>query len=919
MNNPPSILIVDDDIGTRRTLEMILAKKNYQPVTAPDGAAALALAQESFFNLALLDICLPDISGTDLLVQLKARHPDLEVLIITGHATLESAVQALANGAYQYFIKPINVDELLIALDQALHKQRLTIENRQLLQVVQKELEERKRVEEALRESEERYRLLFDNSGVGIGYYSPEGRVIVWNKVALANLGVQPEDVTGKTLLELFGAEAGAEYTERVLRAARTQLPQIYEGPIHLPSGDKWFRSIYNQVTNAQGVVVGVQVVSDDITERKRAEDALEKEHALLRTLIDHLPDRIYVKDTAGRFLLNNPAHLKALGAKSQEDALGKTDFDFRPKERAEKSAAGDRQVLESGNALINHEESSVLPDGTQRWTLVTKVPLRDKEGNVIGLVGISRDITERKQRERELQAVAAVSAALRVASSREEMLPIVLDQTQQFLHADALSINTLDPHTGETVIELARGVWAAATGTRIPAHQGVGGRVLETGQPYVTNDLQNDALFYWKELIGNLRGFAAVPLMVQERAVGLLSIGRITPIAPEEVRVLTAIADIVANALHRAALHERTEHQVQYLRALHTIDRTISASLDLRFTLNILIDQVVTQLRVDAADVLLYNPVLQTLNYAAGYGFRTKGKERHSCRLGEEYAGIVALERRIVQVHNLRQSSAGGKLAPALMGEGFVFYCGVPLIAKGTIKGVLEVFQRTPLRAEMEWLDFFEMLAEQAAIAIDNAQLFEELQRAHSDLVLSYDATIEGWSRALDLRDQETEGHAQRVAELTEQLARAVGVSEADLIYIRWGALLHDIGKIGVPDHILWKSAALTEEEWAIMRRHPEFARDVLQPIPFLRAALDIPYCHHERWDGTGYPRGLQGTAIPLSARIFALADTWDALRSARPYRAAWTDEQARTYIREQAGKWFDPTLVERFLKVVR
>jgi HD-GYP domain-containing protein (c-di-GMP phosphodiesterase class II) len=253
------------------------------------------------------------------------------------------------------------------------------------------------------------------------------------------------------------------------------------------------------------------------------------------------------------------------------------------------------------------------------------------------------------------------------------------------------------------------------------------------------------------------------------------------------------------------------------------------------------------------------------------------------------------------------------------LAGEGFVSYCGVPLIAKGKIKGVLEVFQRAPLRADAEWLNFFEMLAEQAAIAIDSAQLFEDLQRAHSNLVQSYDATIEGWSRALDLRDQETEGHTQRVLGLTEQLARAAGVSDADLIHIHRGALLHDIGKIGVPDHILRKPGALTEEEWVIMHRHPEFAHDLLKPIPYLRAALDIPYCHHEKWDGTGYPRGLKGEAIPLTARIFALVDVWDALRSERPYRAAWSEEQAREYLRQQTGKHFDPKLVERFLKIVR
>ncbi|MEW5720661.1 MAG: HD domain-containing phosphohydrolase, partial [Chloroflexota bacterium] len=543
---------------------------------------------------------------------------------------------------------------------------------------------------------------------------------------------------------------------------------------------------------------------------------------------------------------------------------------------------------------------------------------VRDPRGTVTYFEGTLTDITERKQRERELLAVAAVSAALRAAPTRAEMLPVILDQTQTLLNADAASIIMRDPDTGAAQVEVGCGIWSGGPEFRVPTGKGISGRVFETARPYVTNDLRNDPGYYWHDQIGYLTAIAMVPLIVQGSVVGALAIGRVTPIAPEELSVLTAIADITANALHRASLHEKTEQQLQYLVALRTVDQTINASLDLRFTLNILLDQAITQLRVDAAVILLHNPAFQTLEYAAGRGFRTKGIERRTWRIGEGFAGTVARERRVMTIRNLAQSTER-ESAAAFVGEGFVSYCGVPLVAKGKIKGVLEVYQRTPLRADHEWLNFFQMLAGQAAIAIDNAQLFEELQRTHSGLVLSYDATIEGWSRALDLRDQETEGHSQRVAELTEQLARAVGVSETELIHIRRGALLHDIGKIGVPDHILRKATELTDEEWKIMRRHPEFALDLLKPIPYLHSALDIPYCHHEKWDGTGYPRGLAGEAIPLTARIFALVDVWDALRSERPYRAAWSEEQAREYLRQQNGKHFDPRLLERFLKIVR
>ncbi|MBE0669887.1 MAG: response regulator [Anaerolineales bacterium] len=191
-------------------------------------------------------------------------------------------------------------------------------------------------------------------------------------------------------------------------------------------------------------------------------------------------------------------------------------------------------------------------------------------------------------------------------------------------------------------------------------------------------------------------------------------------------------------------------------------------------------------------------------------------------------------------------------------------------------------------------------------------------LEVAHEKLLSAYDATIEGWSRAMDLRDKETEGHTLRVTEIAEKLGRIMGVSEDELIFMRRGALLHDIGKLGVPDAILLKPDKLTDEEWGIMHQHPQYAFDMIQPIEYLRPALDIPFCHHEKWDGSGYPRGLKGEDIPLTARIFAVVDVWDALTSDRPYRSAWDKEKAREYIKEQSGKHFDPHVVEQFLKMI-
>jgi PAS domain S-box-containing protein len=222
---------------------------------------------------------------------------------------------------------------------------------------------------------------------------------------------------------------------------------------------------------------------------------------------------------------------------------------------------------------------------------------------------------------------------------------------------------------------------------------------------------------------------------------------------------------------------------------------------------------------------------------------------------------------------------------------------------------------EREPFTPEK--MNLARSIGDQAAISIENTRLFHDLQRSSIELSDAYNATIAGWSAALDLRDKETEGHTQRVTEMSCKLAKDMGLGEQELIQVRRGALLHDIGKMGVPDRILLKPDKLTDEEWIIMRMHPSYAFQMLKPITYLRLALDIPYCHHEKWDGTGYPRGLKGEEIPLAARIFAIVDVYDALTSDRPYRAGWSREKTLGHIRELSGSHFDPQVVDAFLKM--
>lgn len=255
----------------------------------------------------------------------------------------------------------------------------------------------------------------------------------------------------------------------------------------------------------------------------------------------------------------------------------------------------------------------------------------------------------------------------------------------------------------------------------------------------------------------------------------------------------------------------------------------------------------------------------------------------------------------------------------PLLEEEGIKDCSAFSLVSQGKVNGVIELWHRSIRTPGSGWMKFAETLAGQIAIAIEYSQLVSGLREANEDLRQAYDATIEGWSLAMDLKDRETEGHTQRVTKLTIDLAKRIGIQGEALEHIRRGALLHDIGKMGIPDSILLKPGRLTDKEWIVMKKHPLYAFDMLNTIDYLRPAIDIPYLHHEKWDGSGYPLGLKGEDIPISARLFALVDIFDALTNDRPYRPAWTVEKTLSYLLENSGIHFDPEITPVFIAMIR
>ncbi len=653
-----------------------------------------------------------------------------------------------------------------------------------------------------------------------------------------------------------------------------------------------------------------------ELTERIRVTTALRASEENLRIVLEQAPVGILTLDTQGCVTEANPEALKILGSPNKAATLGINTLTLPMLVEAGISDLY-RLVLSTG-ATQTFETYYTSLWGKRSYMRSLIVPYNDEQGALKGAIHIIEDITNTKQHEREQKAIAAIAAALRIAQTKADIFPIIVDQIAGLIDVQGAVVIMRDPNNNESVCIQARGVWENWMDVRLFPGEGINGQVIATRQPYMDNDIQNNTLFARPDLLGGVSAIVCVPLIAQENTLGTLWAGRQDTFAGGDVRLLTAIADIAANALQRAALYEESQLRVQRLASLRAIDNAITASMDLKVTLNILLDQVTVQLGVDAASVLQFSPHTQTLQNYANRGFRGQTLSPGGIRLLDSNAGRVVLERRTISVPSLSEAAKRYPHDAVFARDGFVAYHGVPLVAKGEIQGVLEVFHRTHFNPETEWLNFLETVAGQAAIAIHSMTIFDNLQRSNLELELAYDTTLEGWARALELRDMGTEEHTRRVTEITVQLAQAMGMSREELVHVRRGALLHDIGKVGIPDNILLKAGPLTPEERKIIEKHPLYAYEMLLPISYLRPALDIPLYHHEKWDGSGYPHGLKGNQIPLAARVFAIIDVWDALNSDRPYRKAWSEDEISAYLRSNTGSHFDPEVAEAFFQLL-
>ncbi len=566
-----------------------------------------------------------------------------------------------------------------------------------------------------------------------------------------------------------------------------------------------------------------------------------------------------------------------------------------------------------------------VCKDGRIIWTEHRIVTIFEG-GQLVSVEGIARDVTERVQHQQELEMMISVSAALRNTPDRPSLIAAILDQVDRLLLAEGSSMTLKDPVSEDAVFVLAHGKMAHLTGLRTPAGKGLAAYAMQTGQIYITQDFKNDPHAYRTHLLGDLKAVACAPLITQGQAIGSVTIARKRSIDEREARLLTAISDIAANAIQRTTLHEAAVAHARQMATVSEIGRVLTETLDLPVIFKRL-DHYLYELLpgISVVFISFYDAQAQrfTCQFASLNGDPINTDELPPAPLeppGRGTQSEVVYTRKPLILNDLIERSKNLSVNVLVGEDDPVAQSGLyaPMLAHDKVIGALQVQSNELNRFTAEDAEALSLVANTAAVAIENTRLLDDLRRSNLDRTRAYESTLEGWSRTLDLRDKETEWHSKKVAEKTVKLADMLGIDGDERVNIYRGALLHDIGKINIPDSVLLKAGSLTDDEWATMRGHPKIAFDLLNPIEYLRPALDIPYCHHEKWDGTGYPRGLKGVEIPLAARIFAIVDVWDALCSDRPYRKAWPRQQAIQYIRQMRGSHFDPDVTDAFLKMV-
>ena len=801
------------------------------------------------------------------------------------------------------------------------------------------------------------------------------GRLVQWNRKMETITGLTPGELQDRPSVELFPASEQGVIAQAIGQAFQTGYAEV-EGHLLARAGVPVLHQFQGvPLRDAAGSIIGLTGMGRDITESRRQQAALAESEQRYRSLVEHSPDGIVVY-SGGCLVYLNAAARKLFGAETAEQLLGRPFLDMVHPIWHDEVARRMRLSQREGQGSDLAEFQYLRVDGSAVDVEAVSTPIQF-EGRPAGQVLI-RDITGRKQNEQEIYRMRRQNEML-LASAGEGIYGIDKEGRTTFVNPAAARMlgwdaseligkpmHALLHHTHPDGMPFPR--------EDCPIHdslQGGGVHHVEdelfwrqdgssVAVEYISTPLHEDG-----QIVGAVVTFQDITKRKQEQASLAESEQRYRSLvdhSPEAIIVYTdsrivylntaavtlfaaanpgellgrSVFDFVHPDYHALARERAQRSQEegtasalalqQYIRLDGRVIDVESVSTGITYqgkpAGQVLIRDITERRRAEE-QVRATNDMRQLIidnipqfifwkdkdsvylgcnqNFAQGAGLRSSeeviGKTDYDLAWkAEEADGYRAMDRAVMQagtpqLHILEtQQQADGR-------DKWIETNKIPLRdAQGRIMGILGTFQDVTDRKRAE----------------------EQIRALNAELFQAYDATIEGWSRALDYRDHETEGHSRRVTELTLRLARAFGVGEDDLVHVQRGALLHDIGKMAVPDRVLLKPGPLDAGEWELMRRHPAYAQEMLGPIAFLRPALDIPFCHHEKWDGEGYPRGLAGDDIPLAARLFAVVDVWDALRSDRPYRRAWERDRVLDHIRDLSGTHFDPQVVAAFLDLM-
>ncbi len=826
------------------------------------------------------------------------------------------------------------------------------------IQVVVRDLTVQKRAQDAVRSSEERLRAIVDHTSNIYYSYTPDHHITYISPQVRKILGYDPEK-TGQDWRQLLTDhpinQRGVELSRLALETGQAQESYILQ--LKARDGRLIWGEVHESPVVRDGHTLGMVGAITDITERREAERRLERQLTALTVLHavaiagtqsndeDEVIERstqiisgMLYPDNCGVLLLNphgttltpHPSYhgvlpqnaleevplskgvtgrVAATGLTERVDDVHKDSNYIETTDGILSELCVPIRINEKIIGVINAE--SRKPNGFDAEDERIMTTLAGTLGSAIERVRLFNSEQKRGQKAENLrQATVALTKTIEL----DQLFEIILDELDKLVPYNSASIELIDARTTRGGLE-RNNHRASKHSRRGPIPSPIPGS-FNPRRPLIIPDIHTDERFELNDQNRKLHGWVRLPLVAQDELMGFLTMANTTSnyFTDELVAFAQTFANQAGIAIKNAFLYQSEKKRYQEAEKLRQAATVVASSLKLSEVLNILLEQLKEVVPFDSAAVLL--PEGDSVRIMA-----ESGLPREEQALGKLYPASNRLLQYIL-VNNrpliLDDAQKDGRFERWAASENVHGWIGVPMVAHGQVTGFITLDSFTPGAFDEGQAALAQSFAHQAAAAIENAQLFESLKFSNTELSKAYDTTLEGWGNALELRDKETQGHTRRVADLTLELARRMNCTDEQILHIRRGVLVHDIGKMGVPDTILNKKGPLTPREWKEMRKHPQFAFDLLYPIAYLRPSIEIPYCHHEWWNGSGYPRGLKGEQIPLAARLFAVVDVWDALLSDRPYRKHWPRKKVIKYIRDQAGIHFDPKIAEIFLKMI-